>query len=343
MQVLCRVWMGGCVGGLLKQYGWLFQLLFLMFLSYFLAKITNVYLATLLEVPRSIAVVSDASEVELESAIGPISSYKVIVQRNVFDASEAEGPAPCEKDDERPECKKEAEEQQVVKRPPGEAVKTSLKLTIHGVVMIGDGKDGRSTAQIEGGKGTKGPDVYAVGDAKKTFHPEAVLVQIKLNRIEFLNKGRLEYAEMAEDLGASIFVPPDKLKGGGDEGKTVATASDGVPTGDQVSKVQDGKYVVNQAEIDAALANLDKLYTQIRAVPNFEGGKVKGMKILSIKPGSLFSKLGLRRGDVLDQINGQQLDIKSGFQLFNQLKEQKTFSLDLKRGGKDESFEYEIR
>ncbi|MFA4875517.1 MAG: hypothetical protein WC690_09295, partial [bacterium] len=104
-----------------------------------------------------------------------------------------------------------------------------------------------------------------------------------------------------------------------------------------------GKFTVDQKEVDDALQNLDRLYTEIRAVPNFSGGKVSGMKILSVKNGSLFSKLGLRRGDVLQKINGMELDVKKGFEIFNQLKEQKTITLDLIRQGQPTTLEYEIR
>jgi general secretion pathway protein C len=329
------------VGAMLKQYGWCFQLFFVICLAYFSAKIANVYIATLLELPRSIAVVSQEGGVEQAEILEGYSAYKVIMARNVFDSSEEPVPEPCAQDDTRPECQKVAT-QPTRRRPTGEAVKTSLKITVLATIMVGNGKDGRSTATIDTGKG-KGIDVFAVADREKTFAANIDFVQVKPKRIEFVNNGRLEYAELIDDLGTSIFVSPDQLVPGTPEkGKSAPTTS-GIPTGDQVKEVSAGKYVINQAEIDAALSSLDQLYTQIRAVPNFEGGKVRGMKILSIKPGSIFAKLGLRRGDVLDQINGSVIDIKSGFSLFNQLKEQKEFSLDIKRGGKEEQFSYEVR
>ncbi|MBI2343226.1 MAG: hypothetical protein HYV02_02640 [Deltaproteobacteria bacterium] len=326
------------MSGLFKQYGWCFNLSFLLILAFFLAKIANVYLGSLLEVSRSIAVVSGEKAGPLESAIGDYAAYEAIVERNIFDASTVESVRPCQPDDARPECQGQVD---TVQAPPtGEAVKTSLNITLLATMVVGEGKDGRSTAAIDTGRGEI--DVYAVGDREKPFHPGVVLVQIKPKRIEFLNNQRLEYADLAEESAANIFVPPEQMAENG-ETTTKAVPPGGIPTGDQVSQVGDNRYVVNQGEIDAALGNLDQLYTQIRAVPNFEGGQVKGMKILSIKPGSLFSKLGLRRGDVLDRINGNDIDIKSGFQLFSQLKEQKQFTLDLKRGGKRETFEYEIR
>lgn len=326
------------MSGLWKQYGWLGSLFFTLCLSFFVAKIVGVYLASLLEVPRSIALIAETDRAAESPVVEDLEAYAAIKERNIFDASDAPTPEPCKPGDERPECQTQA-----AQTLSGEPVKTSLPIKVLSTVVVGDGKDGRSTAVVDAGGG-KGIDVYAVRDPEKTFGTGVVLIQIKPRRIEFLNNNRLEFAEIVDDSTlASIFVAPEELKDGATAGAAAPSAGDAVPTGEKVAQVSEGKYVVDQGEIDAALTNLDQLYTQIRAVPNFEAGKVQGMKILSIKPGSIFAKLGLQRGDVLDRINGQQIDIKNGFQLFNQLKEQKQFSLDLKRGGKTESFEYEIR
>ncbi len=78
-------------------------------------------------------------------------------------------------------------------------------------------------------------------------------------------------------------------------------------------------------------------------MPNFSGGKISGMKVLSVKNGSIFAKLGLKRGDILQKINGMDLDVKQGFAIFSQLKDSKNLTVDLIRGGQAQSFDYEIR
>lgn len=326
------------MGGLLKQYGWAVNLFFTLLFAYFGAKITNVYVASLLEVSRSIGVVSGGEQAASPVVTHDVADYDVVVKRNIFDSSDAEpgnGEAPdCSVPENAglPECSSGAV-------PTGEAVKTSLGIKVIAVMVVGEGKDVRSSATIDAGSNSV--DVYAVGDDKKTFAPGVRLVQVKPSRIEFTHAGRLEYAELDQGLGESIFGPPK-----GNVASTAPTTKSDLPsapTGDKVAKLGDNKFAIDQAEIDGALANLDKLYTEIRAVPNFQDGKVQGMKILSIKPGSIFAKLGLKRGDVLARINGVELDIKSGFAIFNQLKDQKTFNLDLNRDGKNQTMDYEIK
>ena len=254
--------------------------------------------------------------------------YKIILERNIFDSTATPRAEVAEG-----EAGKVVEE--VI--PTGEAVKTNLDITVIGVLVVGDGRDKRSSATIvSGGKGT--PEVYAVGD-EESFAPNTKLVMVAPDRIEFTNGGRLEYAEVGLEIGESIFGPPQR-------GETVAAVGE-APVAEEkaplIKMESGGKYTIDQAEIDNALSNLDRLYTDIRAVPNFSGGKVSGLKILSVRSGSLFARLGLQRGDILQRINGMDLDVRKGFEIFNQLKDQKSLTVDLIRQGTNQTFEYEIR
>jgi len=311
------------MGGLLKQYLWVANILVILLCTYFAAKITNVYIGKAMEVNRTIGVLKKGGVTGSVRNIHSKSDYDVILKRNMFDSSEAPPPDV-----------KEASKTEEYKYKPGDkAVKTSLPVKVFSVLVVGAGKDNRSNATIAMGKEV---DVYTVkGD--KTFSPGVLLVQIKPTRIEFVNKGRLEYASLDDEAGSSIFGPP------GDLTASKTTEKETVKRDTTTVAEEDGKTLIDQREIDNALANLDRLYTEIRAVPNFQNGKVTGMKVLSVKPGSVFAKLGIKRGDILSRINGIELDVKRGFDIFNQLKNQKNFTLDLVRGGSSRTMEYEIR
>lgn len=310
---------------LLKQYMWVAKVLGVLMVAYLTAKITNVYVGKLLELKRSIGVVSPAAPLAKTEETRSQSDFDVIVQRNIFDSSEAAATA---------DQASEGATAQAV--PTGEAVKTSLSIKVLGTMVIGDGKDKRSSTSIESGGKT---DAYGVGE-EMVIASNAKLVQVKPNRIEFVNGGRLEYAELDMGLGETIFGPPKTAVGAA---VTTEKPAEGGAKETAVAKLGDNKFAISQSEIDNALANPETLYTEIRAVPNFENGKVSGMKVLSIKPGSIFSKLGIKRGDILKQINGLDLDVKQGFQIFTQLKDQKNFNMNLQRDGAKTTLEYEIR
>lgn len=313
------------MGGFFKQYAWLFDILAILVCSFFMAKIVGVYLGKSLEVQRSIGVLKTTETKAAKRDLKPMSDYRIIIERNIFDSSEV----PVE---EKPEGEAGSGGMAV---PTGEAVKTNLPIKVYAVLVVGEGRDARSSATIESSGKT---DVYAVG-ADPSFSPGTNLVKVQPRRIEFVNNGRLEYAELLDEAGGSIFGPPSEA------GPAVAAkepAKPGTPA-PLISKEVGGKFAIDQSEVDKALQNLDKLYTEIRAVPSFSGGKMSGMKILSVKRGSVFDKLGLRRGDVLQRINGLELDVRRGFEIFNQLKDQRSITLDLVRQGKPRTFEYEIR
>lgn len=318
------------MGGILKQYLWVVDVIAALLCAFFGAEITHVYIAKLLEVrteQTAVAIVATAAPAEEES--GGAGDFKIVIDRDVFDSSDATAPATG--------TDAATEEKPI---PTGEAVKTQLGIKIFGVLVVGSGTDARSSATVQGSGGKSALDTYAVGD-ENGFAPNTKLTKVRPDRIEFVNNGRLEYALLEEaEAGNSIFGAPETAALPGGAVKTAEPQVAGAPT---VKPIDENKFAIDQSEVDNALKNLDQLYTDIRAVPNFAGGKVSGMKILSVKAGSIFDKLGLKRGDILERINGVELDVKQGFQIFSQLKDEKKFTLDLVRQGQNQTLEYEVR
>lgn len=71
------------------------------------------------------------------------------------------------------------------------------------------------------------------------------------------------------------------------------------------------QHSVAKKEIDAALQNVEGLSTQARAVPNFQDGKLLGMKLWEVDESSLFAKMGLRKTDVILSVNGIPIDLNN--------------------------------
>jgi general secretion pathway protein C len=75
-----------------------------------------------------------------------------------------------------------------------------------------------------------------------------------------------------------------------------------------------------------------------------EQGKTVGFRISEIVPGSLYEKIGLLNGDVIQKINSQDVDDPAKFfQMYQNLKEERSISIDLMRGGQRQTLNYEIR
>jgi general secretion pathway protein C len=319
---------------IVRKYLWILHLIAIGICTYFFAQTVANYISTLLYVGGPVVAKASAAQRPLPSSRPPsLDSFEIVVERDIFNsASLPEG-------GEEVVAEEEGEEEPQLKT----AVKTSLSIKLLGTLVVGAGEDRRSSATIEGGRPNSKATVYFIG-GDETFGPEVKVVRIMPRRVEFINGKRLEFVEMGDSSGLSIFRPPSEVhEGGGKGGAGEAASPPSSEAGGGIVKEAEGKVVIDQQEVENALTNLDKLYTEIRIVPNFKNGKAAGMKVLSIKPGSIFSKLGLKRGDVLEQINGMELDIKSGMQLFGQLKDAKNLTIDLQRQGQNKSIEYEIR
>lgn len=113
---------------------------------------------------------------------------------------------------------------------------------------------------------------------------------------------------------------------------------------DSVRKLSETQYLIDESEVESALNNINQLMTQIRVVPNFQDGQTNGFKVFAIKPNSIFSKVGLQNGDVIQRINDQEITTPDkAFQAFNVLRNEKSLSLEILRRGSQKSLSYEIR
>ncbi len=315
----------------IKKYLWIAHLFAIAVCAYFLAQTVTTYISLLLEEGGS-AQLANQSPLKKGGAtlLGSASEYDIVIKRNIFNSQ-----------DVAEEPKLPTEEARQAVDLSAEAVKTSLNIKVLGTLVVNGGRDRRSSATVVGGKSRK-PEVFYVGD-EDGFEDRTQLVRVKKHRIEFTNKGRLEYAMLeGVDENLSIFASAAEVHHKGEKTKKVSK-SKSKASAEGVKVAEEKSFVIDQGELDEALGNLDRLYTEIRIVPNFKGGRPAGMKVLAVKPGSLFSKLGLKRGDVLERINGLELDIRKGMELFAQLREQKSLQLDIVRRGKNETLEYEIK
>ncbi|MBI2082778.1 MAG: hypothetical protein HYT76_04335 [Deltaproteobacteria bacterium] len=319
---------------ILKRYSWCLHFVTIAISCFLVAQAISTFVSSLLGsnllTPAVETTPAEEKITEDEKGAPTVEDYSVIAERNIFN-SQASGLEEVSTEDMAGEILNEG----------GPAVKTSLDVRVLGTLVVGEGIDRRSSVTVGGGKGKGGKDdVYYVGD-EKSFSANVRLTKVMKDRIEFINNGRLEYAELSLDSGKkSIFESAEKV-----HGEKKAAGSSG-PSEEKVVETvgKEGNVtVIDQSAIDDALANLDRFYTEVRIVPHFKDGRVAGMKVLSVKPGSIISKLGIKRGDVLEKINGQELDVKRGMALFSELKDQKTFSIDVLRGDKHTTLEYEIR
>jgi general secretion pathway protein C len=128
-----------------------------------------------------------------------------------------------------------------------------------------------------------------------------------------------------------------------DDTKIVNVASRG-PAGGGVRKVGEGSFLVDQHEVQSSTDNLNTILTQARALPYQEQGKTVGFRISEIVPGSIYQKIGLQNGDVVQRVNTEDVtDPGKFFQMYQGLKDEKHITIDLLRNGQRQTLNYDIR
>jgi len=101
--------------------------------------------------------------------------------------------------------------------------------------------------------------------------------------------------------------------------------------------------IVDKSLIDHYASNMDDIYKNIGITEMKDGDKLKGFKITFVKRGSPFAKLGLKRGDIIKSINGEEINsYNAAFSTYKNIKDVENLSLVIIRDKKEMELEYEI-
>lgn len=100
---------------------------------------------------------------------------------------------------------------------------------------------------------------------------------------------------------------------------------------------------VDRNEINSALNNINQLMQQVRVRPHFKNGKPNGLILTHIRNNSIFNELGLKSGDIVKGVNGQEIEsVDDALKFYNNLKSSSSVQLQIERRGQEKSISYEI-
>jgi general secretion pathway protein C len=199
--------------------------------------------------------------------------------------------------------------------------------------------------------GTREAKIYGVGD---TVQAGATLVGLQRIREERdITGNAFKIVAVLCNAGTKEYVDPDENAGGPDGAPNVGVAPlpppkafGGKPAGapvEGIRQVSENKYEVSRATIDQQLGNLSTISTQARIVPSFKNGVANGFKLFSIQPGSLYAAMGVQNGDVIQRINGYEINSPDrALELLQKLRESSAVSIELERGGQPLKKDYNI-
>ncbi len=111
-----------------------------------------------------------------------------------------------------------------------------------------------------------------------------------------------------------------------------------------ISKVGEGKYEIRRSALNKVLGNTTLLARSARIVPSVKNGKPNGFKLYAIRPGSLYSLLGMFNGDTISAINGHSITTPDkALEVYTKLRSASHLSISFARRGTPLTHEYTIR
>ena len=114
-------------------------------------------------------------------------------------------------------------------------------------------------------------------------------------------------------------------------------------SGEGIRNLGNNRWSISRDEVEKARTNLNQLLKSARLEPNIINGQTEGFVVKMIRPKSLLAELGIQRGDTVTRVNGVELNSpEKALQIFQQLREAKRLTVDLKRGSDKLTFDYEV-
>ena len=233
----------------------------------------------------------------------PLEEYAIITERNLFGGT-SQGLA-------------EAAPEEIVLDDMPVALK-SLGLRLVGTVVAN--KPDESSAIIED-QSTRKQEVYQEGDRVK----QALIKRILRHNV-VINTGRRDEV---------LTMVPEESTGKTSAPKRATRTRRRPAAGSSIR--------LDREELESQMANLNELMQQVRIRPFMEGKRPAGFLVSNIKPGSLFSKMGLRNGDVIQGVNGENITTPDqAVELYESLMEGGEIALEIKRGRRKQNLRYEV-
>ena len=321
------------IASFLRNNGWVLNLIFVALGAYFIAGAANAMVA------RSIRVVPSVDDVPVN--VMPLApptqhlTFTSIAERNllvlkrevVTNAEAALNAAPAMvtgrdfKEEELQPC----------------SVQVTLRAT-----LVADQPEWSIAVVVN--NTTREPTVFSINEGSNSIADDAVLVAVRSREIIVRRRDHFERC-----LGEGENPGAAPVSASLNAGAAASIGSDEPPApipGDMtgVTKMSETEYRVERNEVDRTLANLNEVATQARIVPSFKNGKSNGFKLFSIKPGSIYSKIGLQNGDVIQKINGYEMNSADrALEIYTKLRDATSLVIELQRRGQNMTMNYAIQ
>jgi len=87
-----------------------------------------------------------------------------------------------------------------------------------------------------------------------------------------------------------------------------------------------------------------KVLTQAKVGVYRANGRIQGVRVTDIRPGSMYERMGIHSGDVIKQVDGYRIKSMGDiFGVYRRLRKQSLLNVEIEREGKMVTLVYEIK
>ena len=260
---------------------------------------------------------NNSAQVDMAKKLNYRDVRKAVLNRNIFNST-----------GEVPDQAELADGAAQEKALAGQCNKPTLKIKVVGTIFLGGDNSVVSVREASYSQS----DTYRVGD-KIIGYDDVKIVAIDREQMVVDNAGSRECYKIEKSAKVASrtagFQPrqqPPKPKSG-----------DGDSSG--------GAVVLDSAWVEKQLGpGFSQVLKSARLVPNLSGDSINGFKIFAIKKGTLFNKIGLRNGDIIQKVNDTSLEqAEQGFALYQTFQEDQEIVFNIMRKNKPQTISVVIK
>ena len=336
------------------RFFWVWVLAFLLIAGYLSAY--SVTQLSRLWIPYAVERTLDAAESK-DGKTKRMSAREVILTgRNIFDPNAslvvppAPPPTPRGKDKDKDKDKKP--DKKLVKTiagcPPYDPAKklkeTRMRIRLRGTTIATDPTFNSASILMTKTyqKKKKGRirtrrvrevDVLFVGD---TIQGKARICKIDRNQVVLYNKNKMETLSLWKKRKRRL--PKNWMYG------AIGLLQQKKDSGDSNIRIDArDQFSIKRTTVQSWLANPMQHAMSARIMPNYSNGKAAGFRMIWVRKKSLYAKIGLKSGDVVQQIDGKNIDVTSALGMYSKLPYAKKVRVNIIRKGVRRQLVYNIK
>jgi len=240
-----------------------------------------------------------------EKRTGSFRQYQAAIDRNLFKTTSTESV----NDDEKVDVKT--------------LQQTELGLKLWGTVC---GITGKTYAVIEE-TATRKQRLFSIGDEVQSASVDMILRE----KVVLGVNGKKEILRIEKLTGKRSKVPA----------KRKSTTPRSVPA--ESGSKDEKEVVIQRSRIDDAIQNVNQLMKHVRIRPHFTNGQPDGLKLTGVRPGSIFTDIGFRNGDIITGVNGKPIEsVDDALKFYSSLKNATNVDLQIRRRGAGQTIQYRV-